>query len=377
MKLLHTADWHVGKTLQGRNRAQEYESVLSEITGIAQSEKVDAILVAGDLFDSASPSPDAEKIVFRALLDMRDVAPVVVVPGNHDNDKRLLAFAPVFEHARVTVRAGVKREPVLVETGAGTLRVAAVPWLSQRYITKAADVMAKDADDLSGQYSARMRSVVKTLTEDFTDDAVNVVLGHMTIVGGELGGGERTAQTIFDYYVDASIFPAQAHYVALGHLHKVQQMPGPCPVWYCGAPMHLDFSDAIDPKSVLVVDAAPGVPATVAPVTLGSGRRLRTVRGTLEQLAALGEQGEDYLRVRVQEQARVGLGDEIRALFPNAVKIIVESEITGNDSPQVDRSQASPHDLFDEYLGHKGISDERLLRFFDELLEEAHATDQA
>jgi exonuclease SbcD len=141
--------------------------------------------------------------------------------------------------------------------------------------------------------------------------------------------------------------------------------------------MHLDFSDSTDPKSVLVVEAAPGVPATVAPVALESGRRLRTVRGTLEQLSALSDQGDDYLRVRVQEQARVGLGDEIRALFPNAVKIIVESEITGDDSPRVDRSQASPHDLFDEYLGHKGVSDERLLRFFDELLEEAHATDQA
>jgi exonuclease SbcD len=377
VKLLHTADWHVGKTLQGRSRADEHSSVLSEMTGIAQREKVDAILIAGDLFDSASPSPEAERIAFRALLDMRDVAPVVVIPGNHDNDRRLLAFAPVFEHARVTVRAGVKREPVLIETAGGPLRVAAVPWLSQRYITKAADVMAKDADDLSGQYSARMRSVVKTLTGDFADDAVNVVLGHMTIVGGELGGGERTAQTIFDYYVDATIFPANAHYAALGHLHKAQQMPGPCPVWYCGAPMHLDFSDTDDSKSVLVVEAEPGTPATVTPVALESGRRLRTVKGTLEQLAALGAQNEDYLRVFVQEQARVGLGDEVRALFPNAVKIVIESEVSGDDSPRIDRSQLSPHDLFQGYLDSKGVSDERLLRFFDELLEEAHASDQA
>ncbi|MGH2753597.1 MAG: exonuclease SbcCD subunit D [Actinomycetota bacterium] len=377
MKLLHTADWHVGKTLQGEPRGDEYKNVLAEITGIAQREQVDAILVAGDLFDSGSPSPMAEQIVFRALLDMRDIAPVVVIPGNHDNDNRLRAFAPVFKHARVAVRAGLKKEPLLIETAGGPLRVAAVPWLSQRYITRVADLMAKDADDLSGQYSARMRSVVKTLTEDFTEDAVNVVLGHMTIVGGELGGGERTAQTIFDYYVDATIFPAQAHYAALGHLHKAQKMAGPCPIWYSGAPMHLDFSDSADSKSVLLVEAEPNVPATVTPLELTSGRRLRTIKGTLEQLAALGDQGEDYLRVVVLEQARIGLGDEIRTMFSNAVKIIVDSETTGDDSPRIDRSQASPHDLFEEYLGHKGISDDRLLRFFDELLEEAHASDPA
>ena len=377
MKLLHTADWHVGKSLQGRTRTDEYENVLAEITRIADAEKVDAILVAGDLFDSASPSPEAERIVFRALLDLRDVAPVVVIPGNHDNGRRLLAFAPVFEHAGVIVRAGVSRDPILVETGGGPLRIAAVPWLSQRYITKAADVMAKDADDLTGQYGERMRSVVNTLTEGFADDAVNVVLGHMTIVGGEMGGGERTAQTIFDYYVSATIFPANAHYAALGHLHKAQRMPGPCPIWYCGSPLHLDFSDADDSKAALVVEAKAGTPATVTPVDLTSGRRLRTVRGTLDQLATLGDQGDDFLRVFVQEQARVGLGDEVRQLFPNAVKIVVDSEITADDSPRIDRSQASPHELFEEYLGSKGISDERLLKAFDELLEEAHASDQA
>lgn len=377
MKLLHTADWHVGKTIAGKGRSDEFEAVLTEITTIARENSVDAILIGGDLFDSASPSPEAERIVFRALLDMQDVAPVLVIPGNHDNDRRLHALAPVFEHAEVTVRAGVDRDPITIETGSGLLRVAAIPWVSQRYITKIADMMEKDADDLTSQYSARMRSVVKALTEGFTDDAVNVVIGHMTIVGGELGGGERTAQTIFDYYVDATVFPQDAHYVALGHLHKAQQMPGPCPIWYCGSPLHLDFSDSEEPKSVFLIDAEPGIPASPEPVTITSGRRLRTIRGSIEQLKALPDPGDDYLRVFVQEQQRVGLGEEVRAIFPNAVRVIVESEAETDRKPRVDRSQTSPHDLFDEYLRSKGISDERLLRLFDELLEEAHASDQA
>lgn len=378
MKFLHTADWHVGKTLQGRNRAEEHAAVLAEITQLADSEKVDAILIAGDIFDSASPSPDSERIVYRTLLDLREIAPVVVIPGNHDNERRLGAAAPVFDHARVNVRAFIEREPLLLETSSGVLRIAAVPWLSQRYIVKALDLMSKDASEMTQQYNARMRSIIGSLTESFSDDAVNVVIGHVTIAGGETGGGERTAQTIEDYWVDGTAFPASAHYVALGHLHKAQLMPGPCPIWYSGSPMHLDFSDTSDSKSVVLVEAAPGVPATATPVVISSGRRLRTVQGTMEQLSALDEQGDDYLRVIVREPARVGLGDEVRELFPNAVKVIIESESEGRSpGKRHDRVHASPRDLFAEYLTHKNISDNRLLKLFDEVLEEAHASHEA
>lgn len=378
MKFLHTADWHVGKTLQGRNRAEEHTEVLAEITAVAQREKVDAILIAGDVFDSASPSPESERIVYRALLDLRAVAPVVVIPGNHDNARRLAAAAPVFAHASVNVRSFIERDPLLIETSSGPLRIAAIPWLSQRYIVKAHDLMYKDAAEMTQRFGARMRSIVTSLTSSFTSDAVNVVIGHVTIAGGETGGGERTAQTIEDYWVDGTAFPASAHYVALGHLHKSQKMPGPCPIWYPGSPMHLDFSDKTDSKSVLLVEAAPGVPATTEAIALSAGRRLRTVEGTLEQLRTLGDQGADYLRVIVNEPARTGLGNEIRELFPNAVKVIINSEDDGRSpGKRHDRVHASPRDLFSEYLGHKNIVDERLVKLFDELYEEAHASHEA
>ncbi|MGZ4210916.1 MAG: metallophosphoesterase family protein, partial [Actinomycetota bacterium] len=89
MKLLHTSDWHVGKTLRGRDRSDEHRAVLREITGIARDRAVDLVIVAGDLFESAAPTADAERIVYRALLDLSDVAPVIIVSGNHDNDRRL------------------------------------------------------------------------------------------------------------------------------------------------------------------------------------------------------------------------------------------------------------------------------------------------
>src|SRR5213079_1851791 len=111
------------------------------------------------------------------------------------------------------------------------------------------------------------------------------------------------------------------HYVALGHLHRAQPVPSPSKAWYAGSPLQLDFGETADEKCVLVVEAEPGKPARVEPRPLKSGRRLRTLRGTLAELAGL-DTGDDYLRVVVRESARAGLGDDVRALFPDAVEVM-------------------------------------------------------
>jgi DNA repair protein SbcD/Mre11 len=138
----------------------------------------------------------------------------------------------------------------------------------------------------------------------------------------------------------------------------------------------LDFSDTGDSQVALVVEASPGTPAIVAEHALTSGRRLRTVRGTLDQLAALRDEvGDDYLRVAVEEKARTGLGDEVRELFPNAVKVIVES--AGGEAERatgrLERAATSPRELFTEYLAERGVDDQRLVDLFQKLYEEAPA----
>jgi DNA repair protein SbcD/Mre11 len=376
VKILHTADWHVGKTIQGRSRAEEHQAVLSELTDIAQRESVDLVLVAGDLFDTSAPAPEAERIVYRGLLALAEVAPVVAIPGNHDSDRRLAALTPLFDLARVTIRAGVAKEAVEIDTASGELaRIACIPWLSQRYIVKAAHLMDEDAAQSRARYEERMALVVDSLTAGFTPDAVNIVMAHLAIVGAAFGGGERTAQTIFEYWVNSTLFPAHAHYVALGHLHKAQAVIGPCPIHYPGSPLQLDFGETDMNRCALVVEATPGTPATARAVELTGGRRLRTLRGKLSDLAPLaGTTGDDYLRVVLTEKARIGLGDEVREMFPHAVKVTVEQEATGGDGrTQVDRTSLTPHELFVAYLNEKDVEDESLVALFDTLYEEAHA----
>ncbi len=371
MKLLHTGDWHAGKGLAGRSRSEELRDALAEIATLAREQEVDFVLVAGDIFDSAAPSPEAERIVYRALLDLASVAPVIAVPGNHDNQRRLAAIAPVIEHARVTVVPFLADKVYRFESDGERLCLAPLPWLSQRFVVRNDQLMSKDAAELSGDYNQRLRRVIAALSAGFEDDAVNIVLGHLAVAGAVPGGGERPAQVIDAYRVDATAFPARAHYVALGHIHKLQTMPGPCPIYYCGSPLQLDFSDTDDATQVLVIEAHPGAPATVTPVALTVDRRLRTIKGTLEQLGALaGTTGEDYLRVIVTERARPGLGEDVRDLFPNTVKVIVDAAQEGDVLVRPQLDSASPAELFTAYLDSRGMADKRLVDLFGELYEE-------
>lgn len=375
MKLLHTSDWHVGKTIRGRSRADEHDAVLDEIVAIADTEDVDLVLVAGDLFDSAAPAPDAERTVYRALLALARGGdrPVVVIAGNHDNARRLAAVAPLL------ALGGVHLVPMLttpddggvidVEVGGETARIAVVPFPSQRYIVTAADLMSLDADEHGGRYAERVRRAIEVLTGGFGDDTVNLLVAHLMVVGGQAGGGERSAHLFDDYSVAATAFPAGTHYVALGHLHRQQSMPGPCPAWYSGSPLQLDFGETQDDKAVLVVEAAAGRPAEVRAVPLRQGRRLRTIQGDLAALEALvGTTGNDHLRVRVDEPARPGLADDVRALFPDAVDVtVVRPEVERPDRP--DRSGKSPLDLFNLYLAERDETDAGLSTLFAELLD--------
>jgi exonuclease SbcD len=398
MRILHTSDWHVGKTVRGRSRADEHRAVLHEIAQVADAEAVDLVLVVGDVFDTAAPAPEAEDIVYRALLDLSagGERPVVVVSGNHDNPRRLGAVTPVFDLANVHLQTAIRPaadggvlELPIARTDE-TVRLALLPFLSQRHVVHAADLMQLDATETGGQYAARMSQLVAALTRSFTPDAVNVVLAHVMVSGGVLGGGERSAHTIFDYWVAPNAFPASAHYVALGHLHRPQRLDAPCPMWYSGSPLAMDFGEQADRKAVLLIDAAPAVPAVVREVPLRSGRRFVTVRGSLAELTALvaegaldggpgdgeadeiGEPGEagPFVRVVVKEKARIGLADEVRELIPGAVDIKIETVDRDASAPVIDRGGQSAHDLFEAYLQAKDGTDARVLALFDELLDE-------
>ena len=374
MKILHTSDWHVGRKIRGRDRSDEHREVLAELVGMADQSRVDLVVVAGDVFDTASPSPVAEQIVWRALLDLSEVAPVAVVAGNHDNPARLDALAPLAARARVSM-VGAPRSPAdggVVSLDDLGVKIAMLPFVSQRAIVKVSEIMGSDPDQHAGVYEERLRQVIDLLTEDMNADTVNLLVSHLTVYGAVAGGGERNAH-IFGYAIPAGLFPGHLSYVALGHLHRQQKMPHASAVWYSGSPLQLDFGEVADQKGALLVTAEPGRPASVSELPLQSGRRLLAISGTLEQvLTRADEVGDAYVRVVLHEPARVGLADQVREAIPNAVEVVLESPGSPRKGSEA-RQGLEPLEAFSRYLADRKAADPRVEALFAELLDEASA----
>ncbi|MCW2936686.1 MAG: putative exonuclease [Actinomycetia bacterium] len=384
MKFLHTADWHVGKTLKGRDRLEEQKAVLAEIAELAEANQVDAVLVAGDVYESSAPSAPAQNLVVRTLLQMRRAgAEVIVIAGNHDHGPTFEAYRPLMGEVGITL-AGTVHTPdkggvvrFAARSDGADAQVAILPFLSQRWAVRAAEIVANTPAENVRAYDELVRQVITSLTAGFGGGTVNLVMSHLTCVGGVLGGGERPAQSIFEYSVPASIFPISAHYVALGHLHRRQTLPAPAPVHYSGSPLAVDFGEQDNTSVVCLVEAAPGIPARVTDIPVTSGRRMRTVRGTLAELEAQAASfGEDYLRVWLREPTHAGLRDDTVAILPNALEVRIDPEFAAPARQRragPGQAARTPGQLFAEYCESRQVMDARVMALFGKLHDEVTA----
>jgi DNA repair protein SbcD/Mre11 len=242
---------------------------------------------------------------------------------------------------------------------------------------RAAEMVSQTPAESVRGYDEMVRQIVAALTRDFSASTVNLVMSHLTCIGGTFGGGERAAQSIFEYSVPAHIFPVSAHYVALGHLHRRQMLPAPCPVHYSGAPLAVDFGEQDNTSVVCLVEASPSTPARVTDIPVASGRRLRTVRGTLAEVESQAASfGDDYLRVWLREPTRAGLRDDTVALLPNALEVRIDPEFAAPSHP--DRPDAvnvtrTPGERFAEYCASAQVSDPRVAALFAQLHDEVTA----
>jgi exonuclease SbcD len=403
MRILHTSDWHVGKVLKGQSRVDEHLAVLAEMVEVARAERPDLVIVAGDLFDTAAPSPDSTRIVTRALSALHGSgAEVVAIAGNHDNGAALDALRPWAEAAGIRLRGTVRdragEHVIDGVTGDGEAwRLVALPFLSHRYAVRATEMFALSAAEATQTYADHLARLLAALCEGFGSDTVNLVTAHVTVVGATSGGGERDAHTIQSYAVPATVFPAAAHYVALGHLHRAQPVPAPCPVRYSGAPLAVDFGEQENTPSVTLVEATASTPARAREVPLTRAVPMRTVRGTLAELAALpdasgrseaesavkrpGYKGVDagsaWLRVYVRERPRAGLREAVQELLPRALEVRIDPQLLAEAAtggpPRAQRSGRAPGELFGDYLSSRGHEDPAVRDLFDRLYAEVKA----
>lgn len=384
MRLLHTGDWHIGRRLHGRERIDEQRAVLAELAALAAAERVDATLVAGDLLDRRLLDPAALTACLDGLDALARVAPVVAVTGNHDDPELWSRLAPYLEGAGIVV-AGRPLAPAQavrsLELAGGTLHVACLPWLDAWRLQTEAGIAGAEA---RGRYAEQAAGVIGAYASELrarrdADGGVAVLLAHLMVDQARAGGGERELTLGITYAVTRSALPADMDYLALGHVHRPQPVPGlAAPGRYAGSPVALDFSEAGLTPSAAIVEIAGG-DTTTREVPLTSGRPLVSLRGPLDALQELAARHPGALfRCEVElDEVRADLGRAVRERVPDAIRI--DPVYPGAEDADVDATAADPDaslpDLYAEW--HEALArplDPRQAAAFADALGEA-ATD--
>ncbi|MFN2594870.1 MAG: exonuclease SbcCD subunit D [Actinomycetota bacterium] len=381
MRFLHTGDWHVGRTIRGRSRIDEFDKALEQVVGIAKQEAVDCVLVAGDLHDQRAVTADADRLIFQTFIHLYEAGiPVVVIPGNHDSAARLSAFAPLLErvgtHAVPRMRHPEHGGAVKIGSrgGSETANVACLPFVSPRRFLDG----TSEFQDLSIGYvnfDEGMGHLFDHFEDAFKTTDVNVVLGHLFVAGAQPSGTEREVTIGADYAVTSARLPSTASYIALGHIHKPQKVKGAAAdTRYCGSLLQLDFGERGQDKSVFVVDVAAGKPPKVTAVPIAGGKQLVDVDTTLDQLDTLAAKvGDAYLRVNLALDAPVpGIADRVRDTLPNALDIRVVLPETESEREQISLRSLDPKSQFVSYYAahHDAEPVDELLAAFDRVYEE-------
>jgi len=320
MRLLHTSDWHLGRTFHGQSLLADQEQVLGALADLAAERAVDAVLISGDLYDRAVPSPETVQTATRILRRIRDAGIVIVaISGNHDSAPRLGAFSDFLAAGGLHLRTSLDRiaEPVLLFDGAGPVALYPLPYLEPD-LARAAWGLPAPADHQRVLAAAMHRVRADLATRPA--GTRSVVLAHAFVVGAVPGGSERSIAVGGVESVTAEVFDG-VDYVALGHLHGAQVLSER--VRYSGSPMPYAFSETGHRKCAWLIEIDASGAVVGERLALPVIRRLATVRGRLADILCLTTGfAETYLSVELTDPVRpLDAMRRLREMHPHALVV--------------------------------------------------------
>ena len=364
MRLLHTSDWHLGRTFHGESLLAEQREAVDRLVELAKDAEVDLVIIAGDLYDRAIPPADAITLFNEALVRLHDTgAKIVAIAGNHDSAARVAVADQLLEHAGVTIRGDVARctRPLRLDPddGGPTVAVYPVPYLEPSLagplLGRLDDTDGAEATDTSRRF--RHREVTDHAATLIRRHAASlgavrtVVVAHTFVAGGTTSDSERDLTVGNIDLVDTSTFD-EFDYVALGHLHRDQTFDNGR-VAYSGTPLPYSFSEERDTKSVRIVEMDARGHCRTEVVPLGVGRPLRTLRGAFDDLLGNPDFADaEQARVRIQLtdlDLPLQAMPRLQQRFPHAV--VLDHDPEGRAAPgsrdvaSAVRDAATPLDL--------------------------------
>lgn len=374
MRLVHTSDWHLGRQTSRRSRDSDFDAVLDEIISIAREARPDLIVHSGDLFDTYRPATRDIMRAMQALDALQAIAPTVVVAGNHDSPDlfdllNYLCSSDLHTGTkRLTFVGSPERDTygkVLdFDAGGGVqrIRLGVLPFIHANRFLSLSSEPGTTAEDYSTGLRGIQTDLMSRLSDGYDSERdVLVFAAHLFVAGAVPSYTERALDITETYATDPADMPAVS-YGALGHIHKPQAVAGvKFPAWYAGSPLQLDFGEAGESKSILVVDADPGRPTRISPRPLTSGRRLAHFHGTLQDLAQRAHQYTDtFLKVTItSEKPTLQLAQSVADAVPGAMVVDILEECEGAQVTVLDRSAADASEpelaeSFRTYLSEAG-----------------------
>ncbi len=349
-RLLHTGDWHLGRILHGEHLTEEQQILLDQLVAIVESERPDAVLIAGDIYDRAVPPPDAvrllDDVLTRIVNDLK--VPVVMIAGNHDSPDRLGFGSRLLEAKGLVVAGaqGTKTPRLRLLDEHGPLDIYALPFVELERVRS----LFPDAD--VGDQAAATRWMLDRIRDDAEVGVRRVLVGHAFVTGGLVAESERPLSVGGAATVDADQFDG-FDYVALGHLHRRQAIGDR--IRYSGSLYKYSFSEAKHTKSVdIVTIGAPGQLPQVKTVAFSLRRDLRRLDGTMDELlgAPAQEGRDDYLSVMLRDTGLVfdAIG-KLRAVYPNVLHIErPQAQLGDVAAPTLDRRKMTHGELFRQFF---------------------------
>lgn len=329
LKILHTSDWHAGKVLFQRERNSELDFALEQMLELIEAEAIDLVLVAGDLYDSFHPPTRAIESLNRFFLQLfkREV-PALIISGNHDSTQLWKSMRSLLSLASIHVydRISLEQANLPLKLGGELLTVTALPYPSEKQLVGIGG-QVRDLAEQRKSYAEQVGLLLEILSDDLPREGHHLLCAHLMMSGAEPTHSERALSIADTFAVQPQALPEIYDYVALGHIHKRQQVKGsPVPTWYCGTPYQIDFGEAEMEKGVQIIELEAGKAPQIRFHELQLKHPLKNLSCHEDELESIFDTWQDrpeLLKLRVQLTApRKGLADEIRkALGPQLLRV--------------------------------------------------------